>query len=319
MEFIVNDCSLHEQFQSPASFIEALKRLLALRSRVERSGRVVRCPRSLLDARIGPTGTLRQALATVPDRNLRAVVVTWLAQKGPFWDDAPLHGPGDWFESKSGDIVTQAGLGEAAMGALRGQPRATVSFDPSSWTYTPIEVRQVLDDATRRDVSLENHWDLPTIERRLRETRPPLACWQDLLTWARDECPRLTFTDDVIRWLDGYPFIPGAAERFQVLLSVLDTLKGSFDPEGGFTREGMRLYQDHFTGEKAWFTDSSDSEKNDFRDELTFSDPEIPGARLLCPWHGKVKIEQMRMHFTFPIRHDRPLYIVYIGPKLTRR
>jgi hypothetical protein len=46
---------------------------------------------------------------------------------------------------------------------------------------------------------------------------------------------------------------------------------------------------------------------------------DISGATLFCPWHGKVKIEQMRMHFTFPIQRDMPLYIAYIGPKLTKR
>jgi len=137
--------------------------------------------------------------------------------------------------------------------------------------------------------------------------------------WAREECPRLTLTGDVIRGLDGHPFLPGAAERFQVLLTALDRLKRNMTGSGAYTEEGMRLYQDHFVGKKVWFTDSSDGEKIDFKNELTFPHPEEDGSTLFCPWHGKVKIEQMRMHFTFPLRFDAPLYIVYIGPKLTKR
>jgi hypothetical protein len=318
MDFIINDCSMHAQFPTTSSFVDSLKRLLAIRHRIVRSGHIVRCPRKLLDAFIGPGITVRQALGAVGDRNLSNVVVTWLAQQGPFWDDDPIHSPDDWFEVK-GNIVTETGLGEAAMAVLRGLPRAVVSFDPSDWTYTPIAVDRVQDASVRQPVMLPNHWALPALEQHLRDTRPPLSSWGALVQWAREECPRLALTSYVIRWLDGHPFVPGAAERFQVLLSTLDTLKGSFDDSGGLTPAGLELFQNHFVGKKAWFSDSSESEKSDFRGELTFPDPEQSGSSIFCTWHGKVKIGQMRMHFTYPIRHDCPLYIVYIGPKLTKR
>ncbi|WP_437764074.1 hypothetical protein WMF27_37535 [Sorangium sp. So ce281] len=320
-DLVINDCSIHAQFPTAPSFIESLKRLLAIRQRILRSGRIVRCPRKLLDASISPGSpgiSVRQALRAAGDKNLSSVVVTWLAQQGPFWDDDPIHGPDDWFEVR-GSLVTETGIGEAAMAALRGLPRAVVSFEPSDWMYTPVSVDRVQDDAVRQTVLLHNYWALPALEQYLRDTRHPLNSWEALVQWAREECPRLVLTSDVIRWLDGHPFIPGAAERFQVLLSTLETLKGSFDKSGRLTAAGMDLYQNHFVGDKAWFTDSSDSEKSDFRSELTFPDPEGSGSRMLCTWHGKVKIGQMRMHFTYPIRHDCPLYIVYIGPKLTKR
>lgn len=81
----------------------------------------------------------------------------------------------------------------------------------------------------------------------------------------------------------------------------------------------MHLFQDHFVGEKAWFTDSSDAEKREFRTEMTFPHPTVPQERIFCPWHGKVKIQQMRVHFSYPIKRSEPLYVVYIGPKISRR
>ncbi|MFS8065728.1 MAG: hypothetical protein ACMG6S_05070 [Byssovorax sp.] len=318
MEFIVNDCSLHGQFPTTVQLLEALKRLLAIRNRVEQSGRVVRCPRRLLDAVVGSDMSLRQILGSMPDRNLRSVFLTWLANKGPFWDDEPLHRPDDWF-AVNGEIVTETGLGEAAMGVLHGLPRSVLSFAPSSWTHSPVDVEYVPGSSQSQIVQINNHWTLPAVEQHLRETRPPLTSWEALVQWAREECPRITLTHDVIRGLDGHPFIPGAAERFQVLLSTLDRLKSNLNESGAFTEEGMRLYQAHFVGGKVWFTDSSDSEKIDFKNELTFPDPDKDGSTLFCPMHGKVKIEQMRMHFAFPLRFDAPLYVVYIGPKLTKR
>ena len=44
-----------------------------------------------------------------------------------------------------------------------------------------------------------------------------------------------------------------------------------------------------------------------------------PTKTLFCPWHGKVQTPQLRVHFSYPIRANEPLYIVYVGPKLTKR
>lgn len=70
-------------------------------------------------------------------------------------------------------------------------------------------------------------------------------------------------------------------------------------------------------GEEAGaISDSSSNEKRDFKGALTF---DIDGEQHLCPYHGKVKIQQYRIHIV-----DRPAYkklirVVYIGPKLTKR
>lgn len=113
-----------------------------------------------------------------------------------------------------------------------------------------------------------------------------------------------------------------------VLFDVLNRMKQCFDDEGGRTVEGHRLYRDFFTGKKgdggrgAAFSDSSDGEKQAFASELTFpnpADPADPADSLFCTWHGKVQTPQLRVHFSHPIRNEDPLYVVYVGPKITRR
>jgi hypothetical protein len=104
------------------------------------------------------------------------------------------------------------------------------------------------------------------------------------------------------------------------LLNVLNRLKTCFDAEGRRTSEGEELVDNFFRREKALFSDSSESEKNDanFRSAMTFKDPD--GQELICFWHGKVKRpKQYRIHFSYPIEKDEPLYIAYIGEKLTKK
>ena len=67
------------------------------------------------------------------------------------------------------------------------------------------------------------------------------------------------------------------------------------------------------------FSDSSDSEKRDFRQGLTFAHPEDPARSMFCPWHGKVRHPTLRVHFSWPVRVGKPVHIVYAGPKITKR
>ena len=133
------------------------------------------------------------------------------------------------------------------------------------------------------------------------------------------ESDNLTFSVDCFEPLQGHPFVVGAAYRIIELLDTLNKFITCVDAQGQRTPEGQRIYQDHFTGDKAWFSDSSDNEKMDFKAKLTFRHPGECGKSLFCTWHGKVKIQQIRIHFSWPVSLGESLYVVYVGPKLTKQ
>ena len=103
-----------------------------------------------------------------------------------------------------------------------------------------------------------------------------------------------------------------------MLTKTLDDLCLCFNDDGNRTAEGHRLHEDHYTGAKAWFSDESEGNKQKFKKELTVNHPEKPGETILCPWHGKVKTPQIRIHFSWPIVSEEPVYVVYVGPKITK-
>lgn len=98
-----------------------------------------------------------------------------------------------------------------------------------------------------------------------------------------------------ILFLDGHPFLSSAAQRLLAILDILNRFKSCFDKESQRTVEGHEIYQNYFTGKKeggghgATFTDSSESEKTKFKNELTFKHPEDASKTIFCPWHGKVQ------------------------------
>ena len=316
MEFILNDLSMSGQFANLPLFSEAVGRVMSIRGAIQQHGYSLYCHRNLTNAKVTPDVTMCQAVQSLTREKQRAWM-QWLTRQGPHWEDSQLHS-GDDFLEVNGDLVTESAIGEAAICIVRGLPRVLVSFKPSSWLRTPIEVKWVRDDDTK-DIRVPNHWELNSIQQTLEVTPRPVASWSDLATRSIQRCSRLTFSEEAFIPLKGHPFAPGAARRIHVLLNTLNQLKSCFDADGSRNLEGHCLYNDHFTGAKAWFSDSSNTEKRDFKKELTFHHPENAAEKLCCTWHGKVKTPQYRIHFSWPVTATDPIYVVYVGPKITKR
>jgi hypothetical protein len=278
-------------------------------------GRELYCHRNLAKAQATRDLTLQQAVQQL-DLNKRRDVMTWLTKQGPFWEDARSHDPDDYFECQE-QVVTDTALGEAAYACFSGSEYQLISLAPSDWMFTPIPVVWWSDDVV--NIEVPNYWEIITLETALRAASPPIRSWEQLASVMQRRCTNLIFANDCFEPLSGHPFVNSAAQRIIELLGTLDKFKNCFDTKGQRTSEGQRIYQDHFAGEKAWFTDSSGSEKNEFKTELTFKHPDKDTETIFCTWHGKVKTPQLRIHFSWPIRVNEPLYVVYIGPKRTKK
>jgi hypothetical protein len=323
VDLLVNDLSLVGQLPDLASFREAIERLITIRDITRRFGRDLYVHQNMLNAQVTPTMSMPQAVQSLA-LNERRALLQWITRQGPFWTEARRHGSDDWLEC-NGTIVTDTAVGEAAWCCLNAIQRGLVSFSPSDWIFTPIPVDWLLDDETRRNVNVSNYWQANVLEEFLRELPAPLTTWERLEGLATTQCTQLTFAENAFEPLRGQPFSSSAAQRVFGLLRILDQLRGCFDEDGKRTAEGHDLYQQFFTGKKgnggrgAMFSDSSDDEKQTFESEMTFRDPSNNDATIFCSWHGKVQTPQLRVHFSYPIRADEPLFIVYVGPKLTKR
>ncbi len=320
MDILTNDLSVHEQFHNIAAFRQALSRLMTMRAAARRFGRELYCNQALLIAEPIPGVQMQQVIGHLSDRNEQRAAMRWLTRGGPFWDDLRQHDDNDWLEC--GDrIVTDTAVGEAAFRTLHGVNCGLVSVKPSDWDYSPIQVnwRREAEGLDNRTAALGNWRTVPTLEDGLRDSAVPVQSWDALREAATNQFKKLILAKDCFVPLVGVPFAKGAAERFLALLGILDRFAQAFDEGGMRTAEGHRIYQDHFTGDRALFSDSSDSEKRRFRRELTFDHPEDPKDSLFCTWHGKVSHLMLRVHFSWPVEASRPVYVVYAGPKITRR
>ena len=320
MDLLANDLSIHQQFHDMTSFRDALVCLMTLRKVAQRFGREVYCHPKLLTAYPMPDVSMQQAIGSLAAESERRATMIWLTRTGPFWNDLRKHRVDDWLECR-GEIVTDSAVGEAAFRVLNDVACALVSVIPSDWDYSPIKVtlRREAEGQDDRSTPLENWRNAELLEESLRGMAPPIRSWGDLREVSVTRFEGLTFASDCFEPLDGVPFAKSAAERLFAFLDVLDRLSHTFDETGKRTTEGQLLCQDHFMGDNAWFSDSSDSEKHKFSRELTFSHPHDSRKSLFCPWHGKTRQKTLRLHFSWPVQYGKPVYVVYAGPKITRR
>lgn len=318
MDLLVNDLSLHGQFQDLAAFRDSIRRVMLIREISRRYRRALYCHRGLANGQVTPDERMRAVVRALPMNEQRAVMA-WLSKHGPFWDDDRQHDGGDWYEC-AGEIVTDTAVGEAAHCILNGIDRGLVSLQPSSFEFDPVRVEWVFADGNRASVGVRNYWEPEAVEACLAVAPPALASWAALEELSISRFVDLRFAKNAFEPLRrGQPFNQRVAERILFRLEVLHCLKQCFDEDGSRTKEGHALYQQHFTGDKGWFSDSSDAEKEESRSELTFPHPDAQGESLFCTWHGKVKSPQYRIHFSSPVTAASPLYVVYVGPKISKR
>jgi len=313
--YLVNDLSVCGQFNATADFQTAINRVMIIRGAILKRELSLSCHRNLARATVFPNTPMSAAIKHLSVEKRRAFML-WLTSTGPYWEDEQSHSSDEWYDVNN-NLVTDTGLAEAAASRVQGNNREVLSFDPSPWLHTPIEVKweHLPQD---QPIKVPNHWNLDTVLASI-ETHAPtvIDSWHTLEATCRREFSLLTFGENAFRPLDGHPFVSGASERIHYMLRILNQFKDCFDDEGNRTTEGDTVYALHFSGGKTLFTDSSDGEKNDFRKDLHFSHPSGDGY-LFCTWHGKVKTPQIRIHFTYPILKHPPLYVMYVGPKITK-
>ena len=321
VELFVNDLSIHHQFHNFPSFSAAFDRLIAMRDAAQNFNHKVYIHQAICGAEPIRGIAMQQALGHFESNKQRAIM-SWLSRGGPFWDndDIRQHGEDDYLECQS-EIVTDSAVGEAAFRAFHDVECGLVSAVPSDWDYSPVEVTWHLDseESGIRSTTLENWRSAATLKERLRYAPPPIRSWDGLEDVSTDRFTALKFSNNCFACLKGVPFAKSTSERILELLDILDRFTSSFDTKGKRTDEGDQMYQKYFTGKKACFSDSSDDEKNRFQQKLKFPHPDNPGEELFCTWHGKESHMLIRLHFSWPIKSGHPVYVVYVGPKLTKR
>lgn len=299
-----------------------LRSLMAARSASPNLRRVLYCSRKTGETHVLHGERLLSTVARMP-RDQRAAILSWLAKSGPFMDDEREETDEDLYHL--GDIeVTDLGPGEAARQQQRGQDARLLSYPgadcSNNFTITPLGIVQGFPDEPIALSEVQNAWDLDEAKRWADSIDLEPTSWNALLDVCRRRYGNLAIGEHCDFVLGAQTFYPAVSRRIIELLRVLDEIMGDWSEQSGLGVRGMELKRDHFIGGNPWFTDESDENKVKFADEMTFPDPLDAKSRIQCFWHGKIKTQQFRVHFEWPIAaHVGKLKVAYIGPKISKK
>ncbi len=320
MEWHINELSLSGQFSNPQAFRAAIEPLLQLRNREVLLRQRLYCSRLFHTCHVTPMSDLRQAVLGTRDKNFIGLVLEWMAKSGPFWNDERISVEDDYFEYKGCDVTDQ-GLGEAARRKIAGTAANSFSFQGSRPLFmnSPLQIVHGLPEAPIGLIDIDNYWDVGQLSAIIQSSKV-YRNWADVDIEIRRRFTHLRISDNAIEPLLPIPFSEYVTKRIFELLKVLNEVVAETDENGELSPAGKTLLSNHFVGEKAWFTDESLTNKAKFKKDMTFPDPDDLNQNIFCPWHGKIKTPQIRIHFQWP----RPaaqttIKVVYIGPKITKK
>lgn len=320
MQWIVNELSIDGNFESNDNFFELFLPFMRLRSSQKVISENLLCCRKIGDQPVFPGVTFSKAVMNYADKNTRTLILSWINKNGPFWDDDRAQNDDDYFEFNGND-VTDNGLGECARRSILNQDVSTVSLLSAMSVFKADKLTTIhgLPEEPLGTIEISNITDTDTLRENAESVKERPKNWYEAVAHLRDKFDNLAISSDVEDQLQPHPFSSYVLERLEALLGVLQRLINSRDDKGNYTEQTHELLATFFRGEKAWFTDESESNKRDFEEELTFKDPLDEEKTIFCSFHGKIKSPQYRVHFEFPSAKDKVMKVAYIGPKITKK
>lgn len=318
-KLIINELSLERENTATPRLNQQLIELVELINSERIARDTIKCSRNTLNQVVSNDKTLVSHIQSSFSRDRRLQLMSWLANGGPFWDDQRAKVEFDSFNHDDLE-VTEHGLGEAGRLSSLGVSVLSFSFEGSTKNFhrTPLPISHSLEEIKLGEYKIENIWNVSNISERIKLSTPEISSWKELLEFAKDSFANLIFLQNPHTDLIPIPFSQGASHRILFLLKTLDQLSEHTNQDGSYSEEAHKIYDLHFKGDKAAFSDESAQNKIDFKNEMTFQDND--GNSTFAPYHGKVNTPKLRVHYEWP-RPDKQknIKILYIGPKITKR
>lgn len=316
MTWILNDLSIQNNFSTIDEFIEKFEAFLNCFASNPILKNSLLCSRQIGSVSVVNGMTFSEIVIKSVPRDLRSRILSWVNKHGPFWDDSRDTTTDDYLEYQGGE-VTDKGLGECARRHAQRMDATSYSFT-GQFDVTPIVIDRLTEDELVQ-VGVKNIWSLDKLKKDAVEIQPTPTSWKMLYDNLNIKYQRLRFSEQILEQLAPLPFTVTVCDRLDELCRVLEEYLNSRDADGRHTQTSEEIIQNHFHGDKAWFTDETESDKHKFKYELTFNNQRTSENELFT-FHGKVKTPQVRMYFEWPIKPEQQeIHIVYVGPKITKK
>ena len=315
MRVFLNELALAEAWTSVPSACRILAEILNARHQQSMLRDALYCTQRMSSVLISSGKSLSHAAQELP-RDMRIQLFSWISKHGPFVEDDRQFISDDLFYFENDD-VTELGIGEAARRIQAKNNVATLSPIgnlTSRFGSDGLDVVHGLREAPIARIRVPNYTDIARLVEILIALSPAPKNWADLLEICRGRFDLLHIGPNCDKTIAHFPYIPAAGRRIIRLLGILQQIMSEMDNAGRLSQTGLELHSKYFTGEKACFSDESESRKSQPK-KFTFPAPD-GGDNIVCFLHGKITTATIaiRIYFDWPVDPDKKrIRIVYIG------
>jgi predicted HTH domain antitoxin len=208
-----------------------------------------------------------------------------------------------------GQVIPNTGLAECAYQAYMNEAISTYSLSASRFLKHILIVSIKQNNVSFGDISIENYFSLSDFNQKLQSLRGPMKSWDDFFDFAESRYKWVECTNEAKMSLKRQEFEQLLVEK---IISRTDALEQMAEAQS--EEIFLELENKYCHGDRAWFTDESDTRKRDLENRLTFT---LNGVQTLCSYHGKISYRTFRIHFAPRPKRGAKIYIAYIGRKIT--
>jgi hypothetical protein len=307
--FIFNDLSLQKNYVDILSLKNDLKELIGFYDDGKNFGHTVYLHR---DA-IKQVSVLKTPFHTALKDNRfftsaqRAKIFAMLDKSSPVLpDDATIPSAIVFYYEEQ--EIPNTGLAECAYQVYMEESVSAYSLSTSCFQKSILSVLIKYNDTLLKVLSVENYFSLSAFNQKLQSLRGPMRSWEDFFGYFDSRYKWIEYTNEAIVHLEKQAFEQILADAIICRMDILEQM-ATAQSEDAF----LELEKKHWYGDRAWFSDESDTRKRKLKNKLTFM---VNGVSTLCSYHGKISHRTFRIHFTPRPRRSEKIYITYIGYKI---
>lgn len=314
MQFFINEASLHGQFMEQKQALSALKRFRSLYQLVEANSLTLFRSGDLKQRPVTEKMMLKDFIASAPHAD-KFLHLKWIHCLKPCWKLEPASAGAYVAWDCDGEHVVSEGesIFEASVRKTKEEQVSLLSFSPSDYARTSVTTYVIEEEST--EVSLENYYDDDHLEAYFQAFAFNVNSWPEFEDCCRSHFKSLDFSKQAFKACNKFPFRYKTVEKLRNLFACLDKVV-SGRISGALDQQAEQLFKIDSN-----FSDASETEKGLKKKPMHFKSP-ISELREAYYYHGKFELtekEDGRFHFQWPQTDKTPLYIPYVGPKLTKQ
>jgi hypothetical protein len=203
--------------------------------------------------------------------------------------------------------IPNTGLAECAFRQIMEETISAYSLPSQKFNFEILNISVSQNNNGISDEIIKNFFTLEAFKKEV-EIEKPVNSWDNLIEYIDNNYEYIIMTDDAKKNIKSETFEVRLANALIIRLNILSDMITAKSSE-----IFLELHRNHCEGERAWFSDESDTRKRDLKDKLTFN---ISAQSILCSYHAKVQLRDFRIHFSSRPKMGEKVYIAYIGGKI---